>query len=255
GFLAFLLTPFVVHEDAFIGGLVILHFQTRLGGSYFLGLVILLICVICQLLGRVQLEPQENLNQFLSTLHRQLRLQRYLTLALVSSSFAIWMGILSGQTLAYQPPKGLPGWEKVILCSFPSISKEVLPLIKLSPPTNYEKKAQFIYESTKESNIYEWVHENIHNSRILNLDLPSYGLVNFPFSNEVIVPYRISEARDDYDYITVLLFHPHYGTHFDPERWKPFVKNPQMYRPVFRDHLVLVLAKQPPQNSSSVPSP
>lgn len=81
-----------------------------------------------------------------------------------------------------------------------------------------------IYESTKESSIYKWVHENIHDSRILNLGLASYGLVNFPFSNEVIVPYRIPEARDDYDYITVLLRDPYSGTHYDPERWKSFCK-------------------------------
>ncbi|MDM7327772.1 MAG: phospholipid carrier-dependent glycosyltransferase [Thermosynechococcus sp. Uc] len=241
GFLAWLLTPFGAGS-----GTSSLDFQPRLAGSYFVGLIILLICLSRQFIGQLLSKLRETSDQFLSTLHCQLPLRRYLTFTLVSSSFAIWTGILFGQTLAYQPPKGLPGWEKVFPLS-------VSPITTLFPASNQAKKILTIYESTKESSIYKWVHENIHDSRILNLGLASYGLVNFPFSNEVIVPYRIPEARDDYDYITVLLRDSYSGTHYDPERWKSFVKNPQMYRPVFRDHLVLVLAKQPLQNS--IPSP
>ncbi|MFN4279716.1 phospholipid carrier-dependent glycosyltransferase [Thermosynechococcus sp.] len=235
-FLAWLLTPFGAGPS-----LSELALQARLGGSYIVGLVVLLICIGMQftstLIQRLWSESREIFDQLFRALHCRLKLRGYLTLALVGGSFAVWTGMLLGQAVAYQPPRGLPGWEKGLSPLFTSV--------RLFPLSDQMKKSVAIYESTQESRVYEWIHENIHDSRILNLGLASYGLVNFPFSNEVIVPYRISEASDEYDYITVLLFHPHEGTYLDPERWKPFVKTPELYRPVFRDHLALVLAKQP----------
>lgn len=221
-FCAWLLTPY--SAGYYAGEVSYFHPQLRHAVSYIVTLSILIVYGIRYLFldALHHFSPQviEGIDCIFNSLHHSHNLSFQQSFRIAIVSLGLSFSLLVAQTLNYQPPKGLPSYSKILF--YPH---------------------SVIYES----GVYEWIQENVRNKRILNINLRSYGLFNFPFSNTVIegsLPTsELSNPRssEGYDYIALAL---------DPftatlsEDLKAFLQNPKGYRVVYADPLALVLAKE-----------
>ncbi|GAB4218316.1 MAG: hypothetical protein OHK0012_26710 [Synechococcales cyanobacterium] len=72
---------------------------------------------------------------------------------------AVIVGIVGLQLVSYDPPQGLPNYQKILF----GASRD-----------------------TPASQVYEWVHTHLNNTTIYSFGLRPYGLYGFPYSNRVI---------------------------------------------------------------------
>ena len=220
-FIAWILTPY--SAGYYAGEIIHFHIQLRHGLVYIVTLIILVAYLSINfmniLLSKKFRSSLLMINNFFNHLHIDSQYMNKINDLFIVFITIPCITLLLVQLLNYNPPKGLPGFSAILFY-----------------PSNYQ------------SHIYEWVQENIRNKKILNIGLRSYGLVNFPFSNEVIdagspATWK-SQERDlqHYDYIAVSV-DPFTGK--ISQELSAFLRSPRNYRVVYSDRLSAVLKRLP----------
>lgn len=218
-FIAWILTPY--SGGYYAGETIYFHAQLRHGLVYVITVIALMaylsfttIKIFFNQRFRSLLSITDNL---FNHLHKESHHTNKINYLFISSITATCMTVFLIQLLNYNPPRGLPGFSGILFY-----------------PSNYQ------------SRIYEWVQENIKNKRILNLGLRSYGLVNFPFSNEVTdagspATWRPQESNlQNYDYLAVSV-DPFTGK--ISQELAAFLQAPKDYKIVYSDQLSAVLKR------------
>jgi hypothetical protein len=130
----------------------------------------------------------------------------------------IGLGLLVMQLFSYQPPTGLPGFDRILFASNP-------------PP----------------SQVYAWVQKNLSNTSIYSIGLRPYGLYGFPFSNRVIYNLGSSDWNYQEGLRIIRKFKPQFiAISLDPFTGQPpkdialLIRQPQIFEAVYQDSLSVV---------------
>lgn len=219
GFIAWILTPY--SAGYYAGEVIYFHPQLRHGLVYIITVIILIIYFSITFMNILFNKKFRSLlviiDNFFNHFHINSQYTNKINHLFISSIAAICMTLLLIQLLNYSPPRGLPGFSGILFY-----------------PSNYQ------------SRIYEWVQENIENKKILNVGLRSYGLVNFPFSNEVTdvgspATWKPQESNlQNYDYLAVSV-DPFTGK--ISQELAAFLQAPKNYKIVYSDQLSAVLKR------------
>lgn len=219
GFIAWILTPY--SAGYYAGEVIYFHLQLRHGLVYIITVIILIAYFSITFMNILFNKRFRSLlliiDNFFNHFHINSQCTNKTNHLFISSIAAICMTLLLIQILNYNPPRGLPGFSGILFY-----------------PSNYQ------------SRIYEWVQENIENKKILNVGLRSYGLVNFPFSNEVTdagspATWKPQESNlQNYDYLAVSV-DPFTGK--ISQELAAFLQTPKNYEIVYSDQLSAVLKR------------
>ncbi|AXY67603.2 hypothetical protein D3A95_04065 [Thermosynechococcus sichuanensis E542] len=218
-FIAWILTPY--SAGYYAGEIIYFHPQLRHGLVYVITVIILMSYLSLTCIRIFFNQKSRNILSIIDNLfhhlHKESDHTNKINYLFISSIAAASVILLLIQVINYNPPRGLPGFSGILFY-----------------PSNYR------------SHVYEWVQENIKNKRILNLGLRSYGLVNFPFSNEVTdagspATWRLQENNlQQYDYLAVSV-DPFTGK--ISQELAAFLQAPRGYKIVYSDQLSVVLKR------------